>query len=86
MLLACALGSNVVMAQTGVTCEPVAQRGDRTLGCYITARESLGHVPADAILYWHIDSFPTLAAAEAARSWPGNGRLFARQRLALHPG
>ena len=56
------------MAQTGVTCEPVAQRGDRTLGCYITARESLGHVPADAILYWHIDSFPTLAAAEAARS------------------
>ena len=67
LLISCLVG-DVAMAQTGVTCEPVAQRGDRTLGCYITARESLGHVPADAILYWHIDSFPTLAAAEAARS------------------
>lgn len=53
-------------AQTG--CEPVAQRGSRELGCYITARQELGSLPRDTLLYWHIDSFPGLAAAEAARA------------------
>ncbi len=68
LLVALALPCSILQAQTGGTCVPVAQRGDRTLGCYITARQSLGPLPADAVLYWHIDSFPTLAAAEAARS------------------
>jgi quercetin dioxygenase-like cupin family protein len=68
LLVALALPCSILQAQTGGTCEPVAQRGDRVLGCYITARQSLGRLPADAVLYWHIDSFPTLAAAEAARS------------------
>ncbi len=68
LLVALALPCSILQAQTGGTCVPVAQRGDRTLGCYITARQSLGPLPANAVLYWHIDSFPTLAAAEAARS------------------
>lgn len=68
LLVALALPWSILQAQTGGTCEPVAQRGDRVLGCYITARQSLGRLPADAVIYWHIDSFPTLAAAEAARS------------------
>jgi quercetin dioxygenase-like cupin family protein len=55
-------------AQAGVTCEPVADRGSRLLGCYITARQSLGALPTDTALYWHLDSFPSLAAAEAART------------------
>ncbi len=53
-------------AQTG--CEPVAQRGSRELGCYITARQELGRLPRDTLLYWHVDSFPGLAAADSART------------------
>ena len=68
LLVALAIPCSILQAQTGGTCVPVAQRGDRVLGCYITARQSLGPLPADAVLYWHIDSFPTLAAAEAARA------------------
>jgi quercetin dioxygenase-like cupin family protein len=51
-------------AQT--TCEPVVERGSRVLGCFITARQELGALPHDTLLYWHLDSFPTLAAARAA--------------------
>lgn len=59
----------ILSAQTG--CEPVAERGSRVLGCYITARQELGSLPRDTQLYWHIDSFPGLAAAEAARTHRG---------------
>lgn len=48
-------------------CMPVAERGDRAVGCFITARQSLGALPTDTALYWHIDSFPALDAAESAR-------------------
>lgn len=54
-------------AQT-VDCEPVSQRAERTLGCFITAREELGALPHDSALYWHIDAFPTRPEAEAARA------------------
>jgi quercetin dioxygenase-like cupin family protein len=54
-------------AQTGGTCVPVAERGGRTLGCYITAATRLGALPRDSALWWHIDAFPSLAAANAAR-------------------
>jgi hypothetical protein len=53
--------------QTGGTCEPIAQRGERTLGCYITAREELGHLPRDSALYWHIDRFSSPASAQKAK-------------------
>jgi quercetin dioxygenase-like cupin family protein len=57
--------------QTGNSCEPVAQRGQRTLGCYITAREELGRLPRDTALYWHIDRFTSEAVAQAARGSRG---------------
>lgn len=53
--------------QTDQTCEPVAQRGTRTFGCYITARQELGALPRDTALFWHIVEFPALAEAEARR-------------------
>ncbi len=53
--------------QTGGTCEPIAQRGARTLGCYITAREELGRLPRDSALYWHIDRFASQATAQTAK-------------------
>ena len=48
------------------TCEPVAARAGRTLGCFITAREELGALPRDSALFWHITSYPSLEAAAAA--------------------
>lgn len=53
----------VIPAAAQTTCEPVADRGDRTLGCVITAREALGSLPRDSALYWHITSYPTREAA-----------------------
>lgn len=54
-------------AQTEGGCEPVSQRAGREFGCFITAREELGALPRDSVLYWHIDAFPTRAAADAAK-------------------
>ena len=53
--------------QTGGTCVPIAERGKRTLGCYITAREELGRLPRDSALYWHIDRFASKASAQTAK-------------------
>lgn len=62
-----ALASTPVRAQTDGTCIPVAERAGRVFGCFITAREELGRLPASPTLYWHLDMYPTLAAAEGAR-------------------
>jgi quercetin dioxygenase-like cupin family protein len=64
-LLALLPGS--LAAQTDGTCVPVAARGSRTLGCYITAQTRLGALPRDSALWWHIEAFPSLAAARAAQ-------------------
>jgi hypothetical protein len=56
------------VAQTGGTCEPIAERAGRELGCFITAREELGKLPRDSALYWHIDAFPSRAAADSAKA------------------
>ena len=61
----------IMPAAAQTTCEPVADRGDRRLGCFITAREELGPLPRDSALYWHIISYPSLeAAAMAAAKTP----------------
>jgi hypothetical protein len=56
-----------LLAQTDGTCIPVAQRAGRALGCFIMARQELGHLNAKAPLYWHLDTYATRAAAEKAR-------------------
>jgi hypothetical protein len=55
-------------AQTGGSCEPVAERAGREFGCFITAREELGALPKDSALYWHIDAFTSRAAADSAKA------------------
>jgi hypothetical protein len=54
------------LGQTGGTCIPISERGMRTMGCFITAREVLGKLP-QVPLFWHLDTYPTRAAADAAR-------------------
>lgn len=56
-----------LLAQTAGTCIPVSERGGREFGCFITAREDLGRLPARPRLYWHLDSYATRAAAESSR-------------------
>jgi quercetin dioxygenase-like cupin family protein len=53
------------LAQTGGTCVPASERGGREFGCFVTAREILSRLPQAP--YWHIDIFPSRAAAEAAK-------------------
>ena len=66
-LAAIVLSSGALHAQTDGTCVPVAERAGREFGCFITAREELGRLPASPALYWHLDTYPTRAAAERAR-------------------
>lgn len=54
-------------AQTDGTCVPMSERAGREFGCFITARDELGALPAVPALYWHLDTYPTLTAARAAK-------------------
>ncbi len=56
-----------LLAQTDGTCIPVSERGDRAYGCFITAREELGPLPAEPPLYWHLDTYPTVKEATSAK-------------------
>jgi len=47
------------------TCVPIAQRV-REVGCWIIVDEPVGRVPPEPV-FWHLDTFPTRAAAEAAK-------------------
>jgi hypothetical protein len=50
-------------------CEQPAFTGGGALGCYLIATSNLGPMPR--ILYWHIDVFPDVGSAEAARTLYG---------------
>jgi quercetin dioxygenase-like cupin family protein len=67
MILGASLLATAAAAQTE-GCEPVTSRAGREFGCFITAREELGPLPKDSAFYWHIDSFATRSAADAARA------------------
>jgi quercetin dioxygenase-like cupin family protein len=54
-----------------IGCIPKGERGARKLGCFITETEVLGKLP-DTQLYWHLFTYPTLAAAKAARGKQGS--------------
>jgi quercetin dioxygenase-like cupin family protein len=47
------------------TCFPIAQR-TREAGCWIITDQPVGRLPP-APVFWHLDTFPTRAAAEAAK-------------------
>src|SRR3954453_2541273 len=50
-------------------CVPVSER-TMEVGCYILVSDKLGELPA-APRYWHLDSYPNRAAAEAAQGARG---------------
>ncbi|HKW92081.1 MAG TPA: hypothetical protein VJX92_09290 [Methylomirabilota bacterium] len=52
---------------TTIPCAPIAEKR-QDLGCYVVARQMLGALREGApTMFWHLDVFPTRAAAEAAR-------------------
>jgi hypothetical protein len=48
------------------TCLPVSERAGRDAGCWLMASEPLGTLSQSSV-YWHLDTYPTRAAAEAAK-------------------
>ena len=48
------------------TCLPISERAGREVGCWLIVAEPLGQLPQSEV-FWHLDAFPTRAAAEAAR-------------------
>ena len=65
--VACLIAAHVSNAQAGPGCEtPVAERKS-ALGCYLVATQPLGRLPAGE-MFWHIYSYPSIAAATAART------------------
>jgi quercetin dioxygenase-like cupin family protein len=48
------------------TCLPVSERAGRDAGCWLLASEPLG-VVSEPTVYWHLDTYETRAAAEAAK-------------------
>jgi quercetin dioxygenase-like cupin family protein len=61
-LVTALVASNQAMAQV---CKPVNQRTGE-LGCWIMANVSLGQLPQRPN-FWHLDTYPTRAAAETAK-------------------
>jgi quercetin dioxygenase-like cupin family protein len=66
--------SNARVASTTVrvpgACETQRTGPADAVGCYLAGKEQLGAAPATP-LFWHLDSYPTRAAAEAARHGRG---------------
>jgi|SRR5579883_1411521 len=56
-------------AVQGGTCRPVSERSQE-VGCWILANDPIGEL-ADTQTFWHLDSFPTRASAESARTKRG---------------
>src|SRR5574342_821943 len=47
-------------------CLPVSERAGRDVGCWLIVAEPLGQLPRSEV-FWHLDTYPTRAAAEAAK-------------------
>src|SRR4030095_6872454 len=48
------------------TCLPISERAGRDVGCWLIVAEPLGQLPRSEV-FWHLDTFPTRSAAEAAK-------------------
>lgn len=67
LLLVAAVTDGVSQSGTAdmPTCVPIAQRTGE-VGCWIIVDEPVGPL-RETPVFWHLDTFPTRAAAEAAR-------------------
>jgi quercetin dioxygenase-like cupin family protein len=64
--LACLLcGEAAAQAVHGGVCRPVSER-DQDVGCWILSNDPIGELTGNQV-FWHLDSFATREAAEAAK-------------------
>jgi quercetin dioxygenase-like cupin family protein len=64
--LACLLfGEAAAQAVHGGVCRPVSER-DQEVGCWILSNDPIGELAGNQV-FWHLDSFTTREAAEAAK-------------------
>jgi hypothetical protein len=54
-----------VPEDTGGACIPASERAGRQFGCFILAAQPIGKL--DHATFWHVETFPTRAAAEQAQ-------------------
>jgi hypothetical protein len=63
------MASGIAVGQTetgSLVCKSVTQRTSDQ-GCYILVNNTLGTLPQQGALFWHIDKFPDRRAAEAQK-------------------
>ena len=66
LLFALAIGSPTYGQASSRPCPPVGERTDEVGPTCYTAKADLGLLP-DGPIFWHLHTYPTLAAAEAAK-------------------
>jgi hypothetical protein len=59
------LGTALAQSVAGGACKPVSER-TADVGCWIIAHDDIGQL-TKAQTFWHLDVYPTRAAAEAAK-------------------
>ena len=57
---------------TSTSCVPRSTRVAMEFGCFVTANQEIGVLPKGTPIFWRIDAFPTVAAAERARPATGS--------------
>jgi quercetin dioxygenase-like cupin family protein len=68
LLVAVPAASDQALAQI-IHCLPMQERTGEA-GCWVITEEALGQLP-DLPMFWHLDAYPTRAAAEAAKGQRG---------------
>jgi hypothetical protein len=63
------LSSHAFAQPSESQCKPVSQRTGE-IGCWIMIEDPVGRLPA-APVFWHLDAYPTRAAADAAKEQRG---------------
>jgi quercetin dioxygenase-like cupin family protein len=69
LLLSTRVVANDDSQDTGGACIPASERAGRTVGCFILTSQPIGEIERPA--FWHLETFPTRAAAEKAKDSRG---------------
>ena len=66
LMLLIQVSSTFGQAPSRRTCLPITERAGRDVGCWLIVAEPIGQLTRSEV-FWHLDSYPSRAAAEAAK-------------------
>jgi len=69
-LLTLATAAHGQQSVTATSCIPVSERAGRPFGCFVLAAQPVGPLEPQAA-FWHLETFPTVGAAEKAKGARG---------------